>query len=399
MDIQHTKLFLDQVATIVKHYDKIAELTGSDFNIFKIIDLSTKEVRLHSCLIAELLNPKGSHGQGDRFLKAFISVINNSIVQGQTLPASFCLGNFDTASAKVEVEFYIGAINREETEGGRIDIHLEDGLKQHILIENKIDAVDQPNQLLRYHNYDQKALLLYLTQDGRDPSEASVGGKTASKERFFQCLSYKTTIVRWLEACQKEAAALPLVRESIVQYINLVKNITNQSERLAMQDDIKNMIKKNPDYIKIIEDCDKALASLADDTVKEIHSQLKKVYPKTIKELADGSLIKVEYGEDGGLYFTYRLFKDGKNISDTDLAIPLKRIMEEIDEEKRFDYRWKNICWFQPKPFTENMTVAKYKRQELVNMASDSILLTAFVAGLIEQELAVTQQFINKHSL
>ena len=37
---------------------------GENFNVFKVLGLTTSEVRLHSALIAELLNPNGDHGLG-----------------------------------------------------------------------------------------------------------------------------------------------------------------------------------------------------------------------------------------------------------------------------------------------------------------------------------------------
>ena len=48
---------------------------GEHFNIFEILGIKTSEVRLHSAIIAELLNPNGNHGLGDKFLKAFIADI------------------------------------------------------------------------------------------------------------------------------------------------------------------------------------------------------------------------------------------------------------------------------------------------------------------------------------
>ena len=41
---------------------------GENFNIFKVLRLSTSEVRLHSAYLAELLDSKGSHGMGASFL-------------------------------------------------------------------------------------------------------------------------------------------------------------------------------------------------------------------------------------------------------------------------------------------------------------------------------------------
>ena len=90
----HIKLLFDKVNEIVNKYEEISKISGENFNVFKIIDLTTDEVRLHSKFLAELLNPEGSHGQGDIFLKLFIK--------------TFDIKDFETETAKVFVEKNIG---------------------------------------------------------------------------------------------------------------------------------------------------------------------------------------------------------------------------------------------------------------------------------------------------
>src|SRR5690554_1214303 len=71
-DVLNLRNFLDNVATISKKYEEIAKITGENFNVFKILRLTTNEVRTHSAFIAELLDPKGCHDQGEVFLRLFI---------------------------------------------------------------------------------------------------------------------------------------------------------------------------------------------------------------------------------------------------------------------------------------------------------------------------------------
>src|SRR5580658_3696483 len=66
--------FLEQVKTLSRRYDKINQLTGENFNVFRILKLQASEVRLHSTFLAELLNPKGTHGHRDLFLKLFVEL-------------------------------------------------------------------------------------------------------------------------------------------------------------------------------------------------------------------------------------------------------------------------------------------------------------------------------------
>ena len=144
---------INQVSEIVlrdKTQQEERRKRGECFNIFEVLGLQTSEVRLHSAIIAELLNPRGNHGLGDKFLKAFI----DDVIPEQ------CRFTLDALSAKVYTEFNIGNISKDYTEGGRIDLLIQDNVKQTIIIENKIYAGDQPCQLLRYNNYARKEKLI-----------------------------------------------------------------------------------------------------------------------------------------------------------------------------------------------------------------------------------------------
>ena len=240
IEIYQINSLLSQVQTVNKHYKKIKQLSGENFNVFRILKLESSEVRMHSAFIAELLNPLGSHGQGTVFLKAFI---DEFCFKGQSL---------DLDSCKVEVEKHTGFISENRTEGGRIDIIVTDKHYNHIIIENKIYATDQENQLLRYYKHSQRADLFYLTLGGVDPSEHSKVLLTGGKD--FKCLSYKTDITNWLQKCRKEAAVLPILRESITQYLNLVKYLTNQTTNDTMNDELSNLITSNLEASFLIAD-------------------------------------------------------------------------------------------------------------------------------------------------
>ena len=91
------------------------EADGGYFNVFNILGLKTEEVRLHSALLAELLNPNGSHGLSDTFLKLFLEEVK--------LPDNYINGN--KVSSEKMTERYIGRVTKNE--GGKIDIIVEDG--------------------------------------------------------------------------------------------------------------------------------------------------------------------------------------------------------------------------------------------------------------------------------
>ena len=81
--------------------------------------------------------------------------------------------------------------------------------------------------------------LVYLTTNGREPSEYSAG--EANKSCILS-ISYKETIANWLANCIKLAAQFPLVRETIIQYYNLVNEITYQETNNSMDEKITNLL-------------------------------------------------------------------------------------------------------------------------------------------------------------
>ena len=199
---------------------------GENFNIFNDLGFMSDEVHLHSMFLANLLNPKGSHGQRGKFLEAFLKMLQKSFpaISADSL-------ELDTAIASVGVEKYIG--RQTDSESGRIDIYLTDG-KHSIIIENKINAGDQHHQMLRYWNYgmsqkgddtEKSFVLIYLTLDGCSPSKDSLGEDL--KENDIVCLSYKSDIRGWLDRCVELASRTPLVRETINQYISTIDILTN----------------------------------------------------------------------------------------------------------------------------------------------------------------------------
>lgn len=245
MTMENLKILLTEVGRIVQLDAKQREereKRGELFNIFEILKVETNETRAHSAFLAALLTPKGKHGAGDRFLRAFIDTMD-------------CLKDFefDTKDAKVEIEYSIGNKNEDATEGGRIDILIESADRNKaIIIENKIYAGDQEKQLVRYANYAKKYSdyrLLYLNLYGDEASEYSVKDESdktlQSGEDYFQ-VGYDKEIIDWLEACIAEAERLPIVRESVIQYQNLIKKLTNQNMEQGYSEQVLNaMLDKN----------------------------------------------------------------------------------------------------------------------------------------------------------
>lgn len=211
---------------------------GEFFNIFNTIGLRTEEVRLHSSFLAELMNPQGTHGLSNLFLEAFLKRLG--------LPKNYL--NVYNVSLDNK-ERFIGPVT--DKEGGRIDIIVEDG-RHAIIIENKIYAEDQKNQLLRYYNYGKEKYqdgfkLIYLTLDGHEPNKCSLGNK-----RFdYVCLSYSREIDVWLVECILIANQKPLVKSIIIQYKELVKQITHTDMDAIYSEQLLNTMLKPENVIAV----------------------------------------------------------------------------------------------------------------------------------------------------
>lgn len=247
---------LARISAIVFKYEKFAEITGERFNIFTILGLESSEVRTHSSFLAEMLNPKGAHGMGKLPLQKFLEIVG--------------IENFPTESANVASEVHIGTINETKTAGGRIDILIKSADERAMIaIENKINAGDQENQLLRYYNYLEykKANrgLIYLTLAGSVADEKSTGSALNVK---YIPKSYAIDILEWLAVVHKESANKPIVRESLMQYMNLVKKLTNKTENEEMAEEIAVELTKDNEklntFFSIYDSCDAVYKKVAE---------------------------------------------------------------------------------------------------------------------------------------
>ena len=143
MSVQTLLKNISEIDTIYSDKEK---KSGENFNIFETINLGKNEL-FHSKIISFLLNPKKSHNKGTLFIEKFLSIVN--------------INNFPLNNIKVEIEKYIGNIDKKYNSGGRIDIVVSDRKTgRKIIIENKINADDQYKQLRRYSNYDKNAHII-----------------------------------------------------------------------------------------------------------------------------------------------------------------------------------------------------------------------------------------------
>ena len=290
--MQQIQNLLNQVQIIVAKNNQLLDATGGRFNIFSVIGVNHYET-INSSILAELLNPKGSHGLKHLFLSAFIEVVNKH--------GKMCL--FDCKTANVITEAYVGG-------NGRIDILIEDSNNHAIILENKIYANDQDRQLKRYNDYattkyhEGNFTILYLTLDGVNASDNSGDGVS------YISISFKETIIEWLEECVRIAVRYPIVRETINQYINHVKQLTNQDMENINKEEILEILSKKENLEAVFK-----ISMNIENVKRKIFRE--KLIPQ-LKEIANEFHLELDYSGDdcakiyGGITFLNSEWKHSK---------------------------------------------------------------------------------------
>ncbi|MEX5687881.1 PDDEXK-like family protein [Pseudomonas silesiensis] len=227
-NLPNTQSLLERAGYLVKESQGNLATTGESFNIFTITKIERAEVATHSAMIAELLNPRGSHGKGTMFLAHFLSTIE--------LEHEYSL---DNAQVRKEQTFDGGR--------GRVDIVIH--LRSHlILVENKIDAEDGNWQLKQYADIgmasDKNWNLLYLTKKGTDAHERSHQGVK------YQRISYREHILEWLDLCLESCTDAPALHHALIQYRNLVRKISGMTMTQKARNTLMELLCSDDDSFK-----------------------------------------------------------------------------------------------------------------------------------------------------
>ena len=335
---------LEKIGIINLKYNLIED--ESKFNIFSILRNSSDEVHLHSRFIYELLSPNGSHNKGKLFLDSFLTVMG--------------IDNFNTENVSITRERW------------KIDILIRNSKKQAIIIENKIRAEDQQDQFFRYYEkVKEKGFedirMYYLTPFGHESSEKSVGKLSDElKKNALFCKSYQYDITKWLDIAIGLCACYPSLRETLVQYKNLVNNLTGNSMSNNLKEDVVKLLKSGDNIINAqkiaanwvhvnyatewnfwedletkmgetytVLDASKYTAAL----MNTVYFQARNKHPwygvaGEIAKIEDFSLcICFERGE-GDLYYGIALVKDGKRANDFKPHYPaLSKAVADLSNE------------------------------------------------------------------
>ena len=233
------------------------------FNVFSVLRSTSDEVNLHSRFLHALLDYRKSPDTERRNLMDFLQrVIKKK--------------DFKEEGVKVE------------RERDNIDILITNDVRQAVVIENKIWAGDQSQQLQRYfETLEARGFcdiqLLYLTLDGHAPSKYSVGNLD---DNDYKTISYKDDLPPWLERCQKRAYDEPALRESVAQYLWLVQKLTGTDFSGAYMSDLKKLCLKDNNLV-LVHDLKEAMTEAHISLLQKLWCEIESALKKEIPDLPD----------------------------------------------------------------------------------------------------------------
>ena len=262
--IDSYRLLLEKAARLYERYEAGRP---EPFNVFSVLRSEHDEVNLHSRFLHALLDyrqPSDGHRENlEDFLRSIVGT-----------------DELDPDDAIVD------------RESDNIDILIRDhSSMQAVVIENKIWAGDQHEQLWRYAKKQKEQgytpHLLYLTLDGHDPSEDSVRGLDP---KCVKCPSYKDDISLWLKRCQKHAYDEPALRESVAQYLHLIAKLTGTDYSEAYMKELKELCLQD-DNLVLVHELNEAMIEAR---VSLLHKLWQEIACKLKEEIADLSELSEE---------------------------------------------------------------------------------------------------------
>jgi len=221
--------------------DDRAKIAHERFNIFTTLLPADDEVRLHTRFLHCLLDPNGLHDCGSLFLHLFFATLAGLPVEYENdaknkpgIPATEQLWTVEREAPRDEV--------------GRMDLLLKQTQPVFgIAIENKIYADEQTDQIWRYakfltDNFTDDWCLFYLTLHGAKSN-------THNGQPYI-CISYSKHILEWLEKCISATYLVPQIHQVILQYRQLVENLTDKNADSNIMKTVTDFVLENPNIMQ-----------------------------------------------------------------------------------------------------------------------------------------------------
>ncbi|ALQ34656.1 PD-(D/E)XK nuclease family protein [Fusobacterium hwasookii] len=244
---------------------------SSRYNLLSIIEKDRDEAHVHSKVIYSLLSQNWGKKDKEIFLTLFLKEIGieDEIIYNE---------KWEVSREKV---FDLDTIK------GRLDFEIKS--KDYIyIIEMKIDASDQPEQLMRYQKFakeqHKKYKIFYLTLDGHNASKKSIGEEENLEENQkveYINISFKEEILNWLGNCLKLVEGKENKSTCINQYIASINKILGEKE-IKIKDNILKSSEDIKNAIVIYEKLNENLQKVLKNFFEELNKKLNDITPKPI---------------------------------------------------------------------------------------------------------------------
>lgn len=275
------KKFFYELKLIYNKY-KLLDGMKSDFNIFSQLLNPYDEVNLHSKLIYSILNDC-------KFKKEFMLSF---------LKATGIISADDVSPDDLKI---IDVEREKAFSKGRLDLFFSCNVKDKkyvIIIENKIFAVDQYEQIDRYVEFANQCSadirkVFYLTLHGNAPSEDS-----ASNLDQVNLISYDNEILTWIENCIKISAREPALREVLIQYADLLEKITGKDVDYTM--DVKKFLLESPENFNMANSIQPAIIDAKTNLQMRFWTKLEESLDEMFRNFPNLNYRKTRRDEDLG---------------------------------------------------------------------------------------------------
>lgn len=219
MNINEMNNFFVNMKNLSSKMNELKIKTPGTMNVAEIMNRHHLENQ-HSNIIAFLVNPSEIHNHPE-YGSLFLNMLKEKGlgIEGKEIYKVFRENSTD--------------------ELRRMDIFIETD-SDFIIIENKINAGDQENQIKDYVEYVKKhyevsnnVFVCYLTKFGVEPSEKSITKEQLNilrKNNQFVSLSYSDDVLNWLNELKVKENE-DVLKSGIIQYIDVVKEISNKREK------------------------------------------------------------------------------------------------------------------------------------------------------------------------
>lgn len=255
---------LDSIEEVVRLYRESHQKPAVSYNIFRVLEVAEREVMICRVL-ADLLNPSGTHGNGEKYLESFLShVLGMKHVTGDILKETHVYKEYPISGER------------------RIDIVIRSS-HFFIPIEVKIHASDQPCQCFDYYQYAAReypdAKVVYLTKTGYMPSDKSMCSSLHTDrlpEDKILCISFCTDIRLWLENILEDETGV--MKYILSQYLEVIKDYTNMPDENLLKEISERMLEKEEYFrtgLQIASSANMAKGRLIYKVFEEFEKQMK----------------------------------------------------------------------------------------------------------------------------